>query len=168
MSKLGHAGWHGCRPWCICSSWRIWRRISWRLPKRASSCNLLQVWWSQPLCSRLSSAGHEVLCLWKASKLNMLSNKLLNEMTNEHRAIFLGIVLRLMVAPSTPLGRCATNAVKLDISLATVPLRKSTDRRGPRPPSSLSHKSHRLPPQQPSHRYSGRSSTQVTSPIGSL
>lgn len=109
-----------------------------------------------------------MLCLWKASKLKMLSNRLLNEMTNRQRAIFLGTALRLMAALSTPLGRYAINAVKQDISLATVPLRKSTDRRGPRPPSSLLHKSHRLAPQQPSHRYSGRSSTQVRIPIGSL
>ena len=158
MSKFWHARWHGCWPWCTCTSWRIWRWISGRLPEWASSGNLLQVWWSQSLCSRLSSASYEVLCLWEASKLKLLGNILSRETTNRVRAIFLVTALHLMVVLSTLPGKYATNVVRLGLSLATVPPPKSTGRQDPTKLSNLSHRSRHRALQQLSHSCSGRSS----------
>lgn len=53
----------------------FWARLPGRLHWGTTASNLLQMWWSKPLRSGLSGAGHEVLRLWQACQLSLLERR---------------------------------------------------------------------------------------------
>jgi hypothetical protein len=96
-------------------SWRIWRIPRWFYWRKSCS-NLLQMWWTQSLCSRLSGSGHEVLRLRKTGKPPRLIEAP-DPVTDIFRVTSLEIALRQMEARLTLLEKFATNAGRRDTYL---------------------------------------------------